>query len=129
MGRALECVGLTRLTPRLDEHDNWEQTLPARVQQQLGLARALLLQPAWIFMEEATGAFDARSERQILEMLHRELPNTAILNISFHSGLDDLHNRTMQLNRPAETKVLFGQRREENGTHESPQGAAEETAG
>ena len=33
--RALESVGLTRLAPRLDERDNWEQLLPQRAQQQL----------------------------------------------------------------------------------------------
>jgi len=114
---ALECVGLSRLAPRLDEQDNWEQALPPRALQQLGFARVLLLRPAWVFMEEATDAFDPEGERLILEMLGRELPDATLLNISFHHGLEALHNRKLTLNRLNETKVLFGSRRAGNGTH------------
>lgn len=97
--QALECAGLAWLAPRLDERDNWEQTLPLRAQQRLGFARALMQRPAWLFMEEATDAFDPRGEQRILEMLHRELPDTAILTISFHPGLEPLHTRKLVLNR------------------------------
>jgi len=114
---ALERVGLTRLAPRLDERDNWEQALPQRVQQQLGFARVLLQQPAWVFMEEATDAFDPEGERQILEMLYRELPDATVLNISFHPDLSARHHRTLSLNRASETRILFGERREGNGAH------------
>ncbi len=115
--RVLECVGLTRLIQRLDERDNWEQSLPQRVQQQLGLARVLLQRPAWVFLEEATDAFDPEGERQIMEMLFRELPDSMVLNISFHPELGALHHRTITLNRMAETVVLFGERRSGNGSH------------
>jgi len=120
---ALECVGLTRLAPRLDEQDNWEQLLPPRAQQQLGFARVLLQRPAWVFMEEATDAFDPEGERQIMEMLHRELPDASLLNISFHPGLKKLHHRTLSLSRVSETKLLFGERRGNNGS----QGQGSET--
>ncbi len=113
--RVLESVGLTRLAPRLDERDNWEQALPQRAQQQLGFARVLLQQPAWIFLEEATDAFDPEGERQILEMLVRELPGSSLLNISFHPNLDGLHHRTLNLSRVGETRLLFGERRQGNG--------------
>jgi len=105
---ALECVGLVRLVRRMDERDNWGQVLPQRAQQQLGLARVLLHRPAWVFMEEATDAFDPKGERRILEMLNRELPNMTLLNISFHPSLRPIHHRTLILNRGGETKVLLG---------------------
>ncbi len=101
---ALECAGLAWLAPRLDQRDNWEQALPLRGQQRLGFARTLMQRPAWIFMEEATDAFDPKGERLILEMLHRELPDTAVLTISFHHGLENLHTRKMVLNRSGDTK-------------------------
>ena len=85
---ALECAGIAWLAPRLDEPDHWEQALPLRAQQRLGFARVLMQRPAWIFMEEATDAFDPKGERLILEMLHRQLPDTAVLTISFHPGLE-----------------------------------------
>jgi putative ATP-binding cassette transporter len=109
---ALERVGLDRLIQRMDEQDNWGQVLPMRVQQQLGFARVFLHRPAWVFMEEATDAFDPEGERQILETFNRELPNIALLNISFHPSLRPLHHRTLILSRLGETKVLFGRKRE-----------------
>lgn len=113
--RALECAGAIWLAPRLDAIDNWEQALPLRAQQRLGFARALLQRPAWILMEEASNAFDPRGERLILEMLHRELPNSALLTISFHAGLEALHHRKLVLKRLAEPRYLFAGVRE-NGS-------------
>ena len=109
---ALECAGIVWLARRLDERNNWEQLLPLRAQQRLGFARVLMQSPAWIFMEEATDAFDPKSERLILEMLHRELPDTAVLTISFHAGLESLHHRKIVLNRVRETRYLVEERRE-----------------
>jgi putative ATP-binding cassette transporter len=104
--RALECTGLAWLFPRLDEEDNWEQLLPLRAQQRLGFARVLLQGPAFLFMEEATDAFDPKGERLILEMLRHELPDMALLTISFHPGLEPLHDRKIVLNRVPEKKYL-----------------------
>jgi len=104
--QSLECAGLSWLAPRLDERDNWEQVLPLRTQQRLGFARTLMVRPGWLFMEEATDAFDPRGEQHILEMLHRQLPDTAIVTISFHPGLEPLHTRKVVLNR-AEIRGQF----------------------
>ena len=61
-------------------------------------------------MEEATDAFDPRSEQLILEMLHRELPNSGVMTISFHAGLDALHHRKIVLNHLPGEKFLFERR-------------------
>jgi len=106
--RALECAGVAWLAPRLDEHDTWEQALPLRVQQQLAVARALLQQPAWIVMEEATEALEPRAERQILEMLYRELPDTGVLAMGSRAGLEPLHGRRLVLGRLKEERYLPG---------------------
>jgi putative ATP-binding cassette transporter len=98
---ALECAGMAWLAPRLDEHDNWELALPLRAQQRLGFARVVMQRPAWVFLEEATDAFDPKGERLILEMLKHELPDTSILTISFHPGLERLHDRKIVLTRAA----------------------------
>lgn len=95
----------------MDERDNWEQVLPQRAQQRLGIARVLLQRLVWVFMEEATDAFDPKGERLILEMLHRELPNATLLNIRFHPGLRQLYHRTLVLSRVQEAKVLLNRRR------------------
>ena len=61
-------------------------------------------------MEEATDAFDPRGERLILEMLQHELPNSALLTISFHPGLEALHQRKIVLNRLQVRRYLFDAR-------------------
>jgi putative ATP-binding cassette transporter len=104
--RALERAGVAWLVPRLDERDNWEQALPQRAQQRLGVARVLMQRPAWVFLEEATDAFDPQGEQAVLEMLQRELSDTAMLVISFHPALERLHHRKLVLNRVRETKYL-----------------------
>ena len=111
---ALECTGLVWLVPRLDEADNWEQSLPLRAQQRLGFARVLLHRPAWVFTEEATNAFDPHGERLILGALHQELPGATLLTISAHPGLDVLHHRELVLTRLRETRYLFNGRRDTN---------------
>jgi putative ATP-binding cassette transporter len=103
---ALECVGLAWLSQRMADRDNWEQVLPQRALQRIGIARVLLQRPAWVFMQEATDSFDLKGERLILEMLRRELPNSTLLNISFHPGLRKLHHRTLVLGKAHEAKVL-----------------------
>jgi putative ATP-binding cassette transporter len=117
IAKALECTGLTWLAPRLDEADNWEQSLPMRAQQRLGFARVLLRRPDWVFMESATDAFDPTGERMILEMLHRELPGATLLTISFHAGLGVLHHREIELKRLRETKYLFDGRHGNGAAH------------
>jgi putative ATP-binding cassette transporter len=81
---ALECAGVAWLQSRLDDSEDWARVLPLRTQQRIGIARLFLQQPQWVFIEEATDAFDARDEMMTLERLHRELPNLTLLNISRH---------------------------------------------
>ena len=80
---------------------DWEQVLSRRARQRVGFARVLLQRPAWIFMEEATDAFDPKGQRLILEMLRRELPDATLVTITFrsHPDLEALHDRTIVLDR------------------------------
>lgn len=104
---ALECAGLCWLAPRLNDVDVWDRVLPMRAQQRLAFARVFLHRPFWIFMEEATDAFDARGEESMMDMLRRELPNATIITISFHPGMERLHDRKLVLQRLEEKKYLF----------------------
>ncbi len=96
----LERSELGWLASRLDDTDNWEQALSLRTQQRVSFARALLQRPAWVFMEEATAAFDGDGERAMLGMLRRELPDATWVTISFHPDLEGLHDRTLVLPPP-----------------------------
>lgn len=104
---AFRCAGLEGLAARLDERDDWDRVLTAREQQRVGFARLLLRRPAWIFLEEATDAFDPAGEAQIMDMLRCELPQATVLSISFHEAQAQHHDRTLVLARPATDKYLF----------------------
>ncbi|MDR0702438.1 MAG: ABC transporter ATP-binding protein/permease [Azoarcus sp.] len=100
---ALECAGIGWLQSRLDDWEDWARALPLRAQQRLGIARLFLQRPQWIFLEEAADAFDTRDERTAFELLHRELPNTALLNISRHKArTEGFYNRHLALQSPRE---------------------------
>ena len=92
---ALECAGIAWLAPRLDDSDDWSRVLPLRAQQRLGIARVFLQRPGWIFIEEATSTFDAKTRICMVEMLHRELPSATLLNISQQDDPD--HHYTGRL--------------------------------
>ncbi len=104
---ALECSGLCHLSTRLDEVDEWDRVLPMRAQQRLGFARLMLHKPCWIFIEEATDAFDPKGEVRMMEMLLREFPNATIITISFHSDLEKYYHRKLVLPRTPDGKFLF----------------------
>ncbi len=103
---ALSCAGVAWLAPRLEDSDDWDRVLPLRAQQRLGIARLLLHHPAWVFIEEATDAFDVPGEECMTEVLHRELQGSTLLTISFHSSLEHHYTRKLVLDRLCEDKYL-----------------------
>lgn len=106
MLHVLECAGVAWLAPRLDESDSWDHTLPLRARQRLAIARVLLLCPAWVFLEEATNALDPETELLMIELLHRELPDSTLLLISFHNGMSHQFTHKLVVNRVHEEKYL-----------------------
>jgi vitamin B12/bleomycin/antimicrobial peptide transport system ATP-binding/permease protein len=71
--KALSAVGLEAFTDKLDLTHNWSLQMSVGEQQRLALARALLQKPAWLFLDEATSAFDSAGEEQLYEALLRML--------------------------------------------------------
>lgn len=83
LAAALEKVGLA------DRIDRLKITGPLSVAglsqgeaQRVALARALLARPDVLLLDEATSALDPASEEQLLALLQRELPDTAVLCVA-----------------------------------------------
>ncbi|NWL77460.1 ABC transporter [Pseudomonas taiwanensis] len=109
MLHALESAGIAWLAKRMEEVDNWQSVLPLRTQQRLAIARLFLQQPPWVFIEEASSAFETRDEEDFMDLLHRELPDSTLLAISFQSGLERHYQRRLRLNHlPQEPLVGYG---------------------
>ena len=80
--QALADAGLAALTPELDIDQPWAQRLSGGEQQRLAVARALLLRPDWLFMDEATASLDPEAEAELYAMLRTRLPGTTIISIA-----------------------------------------------
>ncbi|MGZ5854307.1 MAG: ATP-binding cassette domain-containing protein, partial [Xanthobacteraceae bacterium] len=94
---ALTAVGLPALAGRLDEEAHWNRMLSLGEQQRLGLARALLYSPDYLFLDEATASLDEPAEAALYTLLESRLPNAAIVSIGHRSTLAAFHKRRLQL--------------------------------
>lgn len=93
----LRAVGLPGLTGRLHEEAHWNRILSLGEQQRLGVARALLQAPDYLFLDEATASLDEPSEAKLYGLLHERLKTTTIVSIGHRSTLEGLHGRHIAL--------------------------------
>ncbi|MFY9954397.1 ABC transporter ATP-binding protein/permease [Bradyrhizobium sp.] len=109
---AVISVGLIELAQRLDEEAHWNRMLSLGEQQRLGLARALLHAPQYLFLDEATASLDEASEAALYRLLEEKLPDTTIVSIGHRSTLTAFHGRNVVLIREGDRFAL--QNRGEN---------------
>jgi putative ATP-binding cassette transporter len=93
----LEAVGLPALAQRLDEEAHWNRMLSLGEQQRLGIARAILQKPDFLFLDEATASLDEPSEEKLYRLLQERLPGAAIISIGHRSTLEAFHRRRLKL--------------------------------
>ncbi|TMJ63609.1 MAG: ABC transporter ATP-binding protein/permease, partial [Alphaproteobacteria bacterium] len=105
----LIAVGLPQLASRLDEEAHWNRMLSLGEQQRLGLARAFLHQPQYLFLDEATASLDEASEAALYKLLEKRLPRTTIVSIGHRSTLEAFHQRKVVLRREGDRFVLQNQ--------------------
>jgi putative ATP-binding cassette transporter len=99
VAQAIAAVGLPALTIRIDEEAHWNRMLSLGEQQRLGIARALLLEPDYLFLDEATASLDEDAEAVVYRLLAQQLPRTTIVSIGHRSTLAAFHRRRLNLNR------------------------------
>jgi putative ATP-binding cassette transporter len=97
---ALHAAELGDVTGELDVEDNWSQRLSGGEQQRLGIARAILAKPDWLFLDEATSAMDEAMEAGIYEILAKRLSGTTIVSIGHRASLAQFHKRHIEM-RPS----------------------------
>jgi vitamin B12/bleomycin/antimicrobial peptide transport system ATP-binding/permease protein len=92
---ALAVTGLERLADRLDEERFWPPVLSPGEQQRLAVARAVLIRPDWLFLDEATAALDDAMEAKLYRLLQERLPDAAIISIAHKPSVIAYHDRRL----------------------------------
>jgi putative ATP-binding cassette transporter len=99
--QALRDCRLPALCTRLDEETAWDRQLSPGEQQRLAVARALLNQPRWLFLDEATAALDEATGTALYALLMARLPDAAVVSIAHDPSVARFHRRRVHLS-PAE---------------------------
>jgi putative ATP-binding cassette transporter len=93
----ITAVGLPALAGRLEEEAHWNRMLSPGEQQRLGIARAVLQAPDYLFLDEATASLDEPSEAKLYTLLRERLKGTTIVSIGHRSTLNAFHDRRLSL--------------------------------
>ena len=91
----ISAVGLPALVPRIEEEAHWNRMLSLGEQQRLGIARALLYRPDFLFLDEATASLDEPSEAALYRLLEQRLPQATIVSIGHRATLAAFHRRRL----------------------------------
>ncbi|HZP68680.1 MAG TPA: ABC transporter ATP-binding protein/permease [Pseudolabrys sp.] len=95
----IEAVGLPALVPRIEEEAHWNRMLSLGEQQRLGIARALLYAPDFLFLDEATASLDEPAEAALYDLLARRLRGASIVSIGHRATLAAFHRRRLAFTR------------------------------
>ncbi|MGA9005489.1 MAG: ABC transporter ATP-binding protein/permease [Xanthobacteraceae bacterium] len=93
----IAAVGLPEWSTRLDEEAHWNRMLSLGEQQRLAIARALLQEPDYLLLDEATASLDAPAEAQLYRQLQDRLKGTTIVSIGHRATLGAFHGRYVEV--------------------------------
>lgn len=106
LAEVITAVGLPALAERLTEEAHWNRMLSLGEQQRLGIARAILQAPDYLFLDEATASLDEAGEAAIYRLLDERLKHTTIVSIGHRSTLSAFHGRGVALVRDGDVHRL-----------------------
>jgi putative ATP-binding cassette transporter len=93
----LTAVGLPEWADRLHEEAHWNRMLSLGEQQRLAIARVLLQEPDYLFLDEATASLDEPAEASLYRLLHERLKGMTIISIGHRSTLGAFHRRRFEV--------------------------------
>jgi len=102
----ITAVGLPALASRIEEEAHWNRMLSLGEQQRLGIARAILHAPDYLFLDEATASLDEPAEAALYHLLEQRLAAATIVSIGHRSTLAAFHRRRLAFNRDGDHYAL-----------------------
>jgi putative ATP-binding cassette transporter len=97
LAEVIAAVGLPEWSKRLGEEAHWNRMLSQGEQQRLAIARVLLQEPDYLFLDEATASLDEAAEAMLYRLLQDRLKGTTIISIGHRSTLGAFHGRRVAL--------------------------------
>jgi len=97
LAEVIAAVGLPEWSGRLNEEAHWNRMLSQGEQQRLAIARALLQEPDFLFLDEATAALDEAAEALLYRLLQERLKGTTIISIGHRATLGAFHRRRVEV--------------------------------
>jgi putative ATP-binding cassette transporter len=95
----IAAVGLPDLASRIEEEAHWNRMLSPGEQQRLGIARAILQAPDYLFLDEATASLDEPAEAALYHLLEQRLGRATIVSIGHRATLAAFHRRRLAFSR------------------------------
>ena len=89
--------GIGHLAPRLDATERWDQLLSNGERQRVAFVRLVLQKPAFAILDDALAALGDTAQGEIMTMLREDLPDTALINVATHAGMERFHDRSLVL--------------------------------
>jgi putative ATP-binding cassette transporter len=97
IAEVIAAVGLPEWSGRLGEEAHWNRMLSAGEQQRLAIARAVLAEPDYLFLDEATASLDEAAEAALYRLMAERLKATTIISIGHRSTLGAFHRRRVEV--------------------------------
>lgn len=97
IAEVIAAVGLPEWSGKLDVEAHWNRMLSQGEQQRLGIARALLQEPDYLFLDEATASLDEPAEAALYRLLQEQLKGTTVISIGHRSTLGAFHRRRIEV--------------------------------
>jgi putative ATP-binding cassette transporter len=84
-------VGLPNLADNLNKDEHWGIQLSPGEQQRTALARSLVQNPEWLFLDEATSSVDEPTEARLYRLPRERLLRTTLFSIGHRPTLRRFH--------------------------------------
>ena len=91
------------LFEKLYTEADWSHVLSVGEQQRLAFVRALIYQPVWLFLDEASSALDEATEAAVYLLIKEQCRGTTMVSVGHRSTLDKYHEKILFLDKENHT--------------------------